>query len=217
MPTLSLRTRWLLGLTGGLVLIAIVLVHTVPFIGMAWGALTGGPGIGLVGDMRSQLLQQEEFRETLHQHEQEAVRRYQATGSPAYQQRHLVRVNLTPFGMPGFHDIFAVRVRTDLVEGEPKTAFLTRPGVVFSEDDEPFFTGQCDGAFCKQTIRVLLGFGRGLMNRGILTPYRLNITESDATSTVSIGPDPIATDTWAEQTRKRHHSGQGHSAAELHP
>ena len=217
MPTLSSRARWLLGLTGGLVLIAIVLIQTVPFIGMAWGALTGGPGTGLIGDMRSQLLQQDAFQETLREHEQEAVRRYQASGDAAYQQRHLVRVNLTPFGMPGFHDIFAVRVRTDLIEGTPKTAFLTRPGVAFSEDDEPFFTRQCEGAFCEQVIRVLVSTGRGMMEWGILTPYRLNITESDATSTVTLGPDPISTSTWAEQTRNRHHDGQGQSVADLQP
>ncbi len=217
MPTLSSRARWLLGLTGGLVLIALVLIQTVPFIGMAWGSLTGGPGLGLVRDLRGELLQQEAFRQTLRQHEQEAVRRYQASGRTAYQRRHLVRINLTPLGLPGFHDIFAVRVRTDLVEGAPKTAFLARPGVAFSEDDAPFFTRQCEGAFCERVLRVLIGTGRGLMEWGVLTPYRLNITESDATSTVSIGPDPIATATWAEQTRKRHRQGKGRSVANLQP
>jgi hypothetical protein len=146
MPTLSPRIRWLLGLTGGLVLIALVLIQTVPFIGMAWGSLTGGPGLGLVRDLRGELLQQEAFRQTLRQHEQEAVRRYQASGRTAYQRRHLVRINLTPLGLPGFHDIFAVRVRTDLVDGAPKTGFLARPGVAFSEDDgaEPDGAGPLD-------------------------------------------------------------------------
>lgn len=184
---------------------------------MAWGSLTGGPGLGLVRDLRGELLQQEAFRQTLRQHEQEAVRRYQASGRTAYQRRHLVRINLTPLGLPGFHDIFAVRVRTDLVDGAPKTGFLARPGVAFSEDDEPFFTRQCDGAFCERVLRVLIGTGRSLIERGLLTPYRLNITESDATSTVTLGPDPIATSVWAEQTRQRHHQEQGQSAADLQP
>jgi hypothetical protein len=55
------------------------------------------------------------------------------------------------------------------------------------------------------------------MEWGLLTPYRLNITESDATSTVSIGRDPIATATWAEQTRHRHRQGEGRSVADLQP
>jgi hypothetical protein len=209
MPTLSSRTKWLLGITGSLLLIAVLLVQTVPFVGMAWGALTGGPGLGVVRDMRGALLQQDAFRQTLVEHEQEAVRRYRASGSAAYQRRHLVRVNLTPLGLPGFHDVFAVRMRTDVVDGVPKTAFLARPGVVASDEDAPFFTRQCASNLCKQTLRAAIGFGHALIERGILTTYRLNITESDATSRVTLGPRPMSTATWARETRERHRSGQG--------
>ena len=213
----SFRTRWLLGTGLGLVLIAAILVQTVPFVGMAWGALTGGPGMGLVQDVRSALLQQEAFRETLIAHEQEAVRRHRVSGTSAHQKRHLTRVNLTPFGLPGFHDVFGVRVRTDIVDGKPYTAFLVRPGVVVSEEDAPFFTRQCESAFCESVVRMLVDIGHGLIERGILTTHRLNVTESDATSRVTLGPEPMPTRDWAQQTRARHQQGQGRPAPKLSP
>lgn len=211
MLPLSSRTRWLLGLASGFVLFSIVLINTVPFFGMAWGALSGGPGLGLIRDIRSDLLAQEPFMQTLTKHEQEALRRYKTSGTTVYQRRHLVRVNLTPFGLPGFHDIFAVRVRTDIVKKQPYTAFLVRPGVVPSENDAPFFSRQCETIVCKKIIRGMVDFGYGLINWGILSTYRLNITGSDATSSVMLGTSPISTSKWARQTRQMHHSERGTS------
>lgn len=209
--SLSSRARWLLGVAGGLILLGIVLVNTVPFFGMAWGALTGGPGLGLIRDIRSDLLAQEAFTQVLTEHEREALRRYRTSGAEAYQRRHLIQVNLTPLGLPGFHDIFAVRVRTDIVKGQPYTAFLVRPGVVPSENDAPFFARQCGSAVCKKIIRAGVAFGHGLINWGILSTYRLNITGSDATSSAVLGTSPVSTSKWARQSRELHHSQRGTS------
>jgi hypothetical protein len=101
MISLSSHSGWLLGLAGGFVLVSIVLINTVPFFGMACGALSGGPGLGLIRDIRSDLLAQEPFVQTLTKHEQEALQRYRTSGTTVYQRRHLVQVNLTPLGLPG--------------------------------------------------------------------------------------------------------------------
>ncbi|MFO8231426.1 MAG: hypothetical protein R6U20_02045 [Longimonas sp.] len=201
--------RWTGGILLGCVLVGVVLVQTVPFVGMAWGALTGGPGLGLIRDVRTTLLEQEAFRETLVAHEREALRRYRTSGTTAHQQRHLIDVDLAPMGMPTFWDVWGVRVRTDIVDGVPRTAFLARPGVILEENDAVFFAKQCDGALCKQGVR-LAGYARDVgVSWGVLTTYRLNITESDATSRVTLGASPMPTAEWAEASRERHHNGDG--------
>ncbi|WP_022835028.1 hypothetical protein [Salisaeta longa] len=209
MPSLTPRARWVLGLVGGFVLVSILLINTVPFFGMVWGALSGGPGLGLIRDIRSDLLAQDPFVQTLAAHEHAALQRYRASGTTAYQRRYLVKVNLAPFGLPGFHDVFAVRVRTDIVKTQPYTAFLVRPGVAPSENDAPFFSRQCDTVVCKKVIRGLVAFVHGLVNWGILSTYRLNITESDATSSVMLGTTPVSTSTWARQSRAMHRNERG--------
>lgn len=202
--------RGLGGLALGLVLVGVVLVHTVPFVGMAWGALSGRPGIGLIRDIRAELLEQTAFRETLVAHEREALRRHRTGGAAAYQARHLVEIDLGPMGAPTFEDTWAVRVRTDVVDNTPYTAFLARPGVVMEENDVPFFSRQCGGnAVCEQAIRLAGGLRDVGVTSGLLTTYYLNITERDATSRVTVGTSPMETATWAQETRARHASGEG--------
>ena len=191
--------------------LAAVLVQTVPFAHMVWGTLTGGPGIGLVQDMRHSLLGQEAFRAMLAKHEEEALARHRRNGPSAYQRRRLVRVNLTPLGLPGFHDVFAVRVRTTVLPDTAYTSFLARPGVVFSSGDIPFFSRQCESSVCRALVRNAVGAGHALLRWGLLTPFRLNITEMDETSSVSIGEEPISTAEWARQVAQLHRRGTGRS------
>lgn len=228
------RHRYVLGGILALMLLAAVLIQTVPFAHMAWGALTGGPGMGLVPDMRQALLNQETFRAALAEHEEEALARYRrghsgassedslggsqgvsrggSSGAPsAYQRRRLIRVNLTPLGLPGFHDVFAVRMRTTVLPDTAYTSFLARPGVVFSSGDIPFFSRQCESSVCRALVRNAVGAGRSLMRWGLITPFRLNITEMDATSSVSIGREPISTGEWGGRTAQLHRRGTGRS------
>jgi len=205
------QLKWSLGALLVAIMLGTLLVQTVPFAYMAWGAVTGGPGIGLVQDMRQALLSQKPFREMLSRHEEEALARYHRDGVSAYQRRHLVRVNLTPLGLLGFQDIFAVRVRTDVVADTAYTSFLARPGVVSSPGDAPFFSRQCDGSVCKTLVRSLVGTGHALLRWGVITPFRLNITEMDATSSVSIGKEAISTAKWTRRSRQLHHKNIGRS------
>lgn len=190
------------------VLLGIVSVQTLPFARMGWAALAG-PDLQVVQDVRKGLLDQEPFRQALRRHERAAVQRHRRGGASAYQKRHLVRVNLTPFGLPAFHDIFAVRIRTDIVEGEPYTSFLARPGVVFHSNDAPFFSRQCESAACETAIYALVSVGRTLLEWGVLTSFRLNVTEMDETSSVRLGREAISTAEWARQSRRLHEQGLG--------
>lgn len=192
------------------VLVGIVSVQTLPFARMGWAALAG-PDLQVVQDVRRGLLSQEPFRQALRRHERTAVQRHQRGGASAYQKRHLVRVNLTPFGLPGFHDIFAVRIRTDIIEGTPYTSFLARPGVVFHSNDAPFFSRQCESAACETAIYALVSVGRTLLEWGVLTSYRLNVTEMDETSSAQLGREAISTAEWARQSHSLHEQGLGRS------
>ncbi len=210
---LSRYRRSLIALAGTVAL-GILLVQTVPFARMAWGTLTGGPGIGLVQDVRHELLGQPPFQEMIAEHERDAVRRHRRGEGASFQRRRLVRVNLTPFGLPGFYDVFAVRVRTDIVDRKPYTSFLARPGVVIESNSAPFFSGQCESSVCEWSIRGLIGTVYQLLDWGLVTPYRLNVTEMDETSSVSIGTEPIATSEWAERSLALHRQGKGRSFSE---
>jgi hypothetical protein len=165
--------------------------------------------MGLVRDVRQSLLEQEEFREVLSAHEEEALHRYRQTGNSALQKRHLVEIDLAPLGLPGFHDVFAIRVRTDMVDDQAYTSFLTRPGVVASPEDASWFSGQCDGAVCREVVNLAVRAYHGALDAHLLTPYRLNVTETDRTSSVSIGREPVSTETWARQSRTMHREGIG--------
>jgi hypothetical protein len=208
------RYRYALGGMLSVVLLAVILVQTLPFVHMAWDTFTGSPDLRLVQDVRHVLLDQEPFRKMLADHERDAVRRHLRGGPSAYQKRHLVRVNLTPFGLPGFHDLFAVRVRTDIVDGKAYTSFLARPGVVFDPNAASFFSGQCEGSLCKSLIRLLVGTGHTLLAWGVLTPYRMNITEMDETSSISIGTEAISTSAWSQKSRTLHQKQRGRSFVE---
>jgi hypothetical protein len=192
------------------VLVGIVSVQTLPFARMGWAALAG-PDLQVVQDVRRGLLAQEPFQRMLQEHERATLRRWRRSGDAARQERHLVRVNLTPFGLPGFHDIFAVRVRTDIIEGEPYTSFLARPGVIFDPEAAAFFSGQCGGPVCRGFIQALVKTGHTLLRWGVLTSYRLNVTEMDETSSVQLGREAISTAEWARQSRRLHRQGIGRS------
>jgi len=179
---------------------------------MAWGALTGGPGLSLVQDLRGELLDQRRFRRMLARHERTALQRYRSDGAEVYQRRHLIRINLTPLGLPGFHDVFAVRVRTDIIGGQALTSFLARPGVVLDPEAAEFFSGQCgESRTCQFLISSLVYTGHTLLRWDLLTSYRMNVTEMDATSSVLIGTEAISTSRWARRTYQLHQEGTGRS------
>jgi hypothetical protein len=215
--TAFLRRRQVaLAVVAGLLFTCALIVQTVPFARMAWASVTGGPGTGLVQDVRESLLEQEGFREALAAHEREALRLHRRAGREALQKRHLVEVNLAPFGLPGFRDVFAVRVRTDVVGGTPYTSFLARPGVVASPADAPWFSRQCGGALCRQAIELAVGAYHGALEVGLFTPYRLNVTETSRTSSVSIGREPVSTEAWARKTQAMHRDEVGRSFSKPH-
>jgi hypothetical protein len=81
--------------------------------------------------------------------------------------------------------------------------------VVASQEDASWFTSQCDGAVCREVIKLAVRAYHGALDAHLLTPYRLNITETDRTSSVSIGREPVSTETWARQSRAMHHKGIG--------
>lgn len=152
----------------------------------------------------------------LSKHEKAAIDRYRQGGDPFFQRRRLVRVNLASFGLPGFHDVFAVRMRTDIMEKKAYTSFLARPGVVFVPNAASFFSGQCDGPLSKRLVRAIVGTSHQLLEWGVLTAFRLNITEMDATSSVCIGNEAISTSDWSQKTRELHRKKIGRSFAEPH-
>ena len=218
-----LRRRWLYGLLGGgaaLALVLAALIHTVPFLHMGWAAVTGSPDHGLIRDVREALLRQESVQAMLAGHEREALRRFRQSGKRAFQTRRTARIDLTPFGLPGFYDIFAFRVRTDIVPLESETrsardtaytSFLARPGVVMESNTEAFFTRQCDTDLCRSMTSALVRTVDAAMGAGLLTSYRLNVTETDRTSAVTFGWDPLPRSVWARETRRLHQQGQGRS------
>ena len=204
------RYRWLLagGVTTGV--LAVVLIETVPFAAMAWAGVTGEPDLELVQDVRTELLAQQEIHQMLAKHETETLRRYRMSGQTSLQHRHLAEVDLTPLGIIGFYDVFAFRVRTDVVDGQAHTSFLVRPGFVLDANAAPFFSRQCESAVCRRMLQALIHAGNALVGSGALTTYYLNVTESDVTSSITFGA-AVSTSVWTRQSAAMHQHGKGRS------
>jgi len=202
--------RWLLA--GGVAtgVLAAVFIETVPFAAMAWAGVTGEPDLELVQDVRTELLAQQEIHQMLARHEAEALRRYQNSGQTSLQHRHLAEVDLTPLGVVGFYDVFAFRVRTDVVDGQVHTSFLVRPGFVPDANAVPFFSRQCESTVCERMLQGLIRIGNALVRSGVLTTYYLNVTENDATSSITFR-EAVSTSVWARRSAAMHQRGQGRS------
>jgi hypothetical protein len=157
--------------------------------------------------IRNDLLEQESFINMLVAHEKESLNRFKQDGQRSYLKRYIHKTPTAMFDLHSFHDYWQVWVRTDIVNGRPLTSFLIRLGLIKDTNAETFFSNQCRSEVAASAMRAGLSLYNNMFDWGVFKPIRLNITESDQTSSVSRAR--IKQHEWSEAVRKRHQQGVG--------
>jgi hypothetical protein len=157
--------------------------------------------------IRNGLLDQESFINMLVAHEKESLNRFKQEGQRTYLKRYIHKTPTAMFDLHSFHDYWQVWVRTDIVNGRPLTSFLIRLGLIKDINAETFFSKQCGSQLAASAMRAGLSLYNSMFDWGVFKPIRLNITESDQTSSVSRAR--IKQQEWSEAVRKQHQQGIG--------
>jgi hypothetical protein len=150
------------------------------------------------------------LRDALEKHEQHALRLYAQQGQPALARCDYVhRFHFLRRFAPLFDD-WAMCLRTDIVDGRPRTGFFVWGMGVVADENAPVFFGRQLGI----PPTTLAWFNR-LEREGLATGYWINLTESFETSFFSSGSERMSRDAWNRITGERHRQGHGRPAAEL--
>jgi hypothetical protein len=157
--------------------------------------------------IRNDLLGQESFINMLVAHENETLNRFMQDGQRSYLKKYIHKTPTSMFDLHSFHDYWQVWVRTDIVDGRPLTSFLVRLGLIKDTNAETFFSKQCGSQLAASAMRAGLSLYNKMFDWGIFKPIRLNITESNQTSSVSRAR--IKQQEWSEAVRKQHQQGIG--------
>ncbi len=155
--------------------------------------------------IREALQVQADFMQLIKQHEDRALARYRSAGDTVFVARNIYRVDASFFLPIPLYDDWEVWMRTDIVDGKPATSFLIRLGLIKDENMPVFFGDQLKSGWASSLFRsVIHGYNR-CHEWGNFLPIRLNITESNATT--SISRERLELDEWNRQSAVIHRSG----------
>lgn len=165
------------------------------------------PGSHHLSRIRNDLLEQNSFKSILIEHERATLRRFRQGEVKPFVKKYVHKTPTSMFDLHAFHDYWEVWVRTDVIEDKPLTSFLVRLGLKKDKNAERFFSDQCTTRICRSTMRSLLSLYNKMFDWGIFKPIRLNITESDETSSVSRKRTTLSQ--WNKAVQKFHSKGYG--------
>lgn len=165
------------------------------------------PNSSHLSRIRNDLLAQDTFIDTLIKHEETTLGLFKEKGNKTFVKKYIHRTSTSIFDMNAFHDYWEVWVRTDVVGGIPLTSFLIRLGLIKDTNAENFFSSQCDSNICKSTLKIIVSVYNKMFDWGVFKPIRLNITESDETSSISRKRITVAE--WNELVEKMHQQETG--------
>jgi hypothetical protein len=171
------------------------------------------PDSGHLTRIRNDLQSQDGFISMLVKHERIAVQRFNHAGEYLFVKKYIHKTPTSMFDIHSFSDFWEVWVRTDIVNGKPLTSYLIRLGLIKDTNAEGFFSNQCSNHFFKTVLESILGIYNKMFDWGIFKPVRLNITETDDTSTVS--RERLDLKEWNEMVGNIHKEGKGTSFTKL--
>jgi hypothetical protein len=163
---------------------------------------------------RRHLLDRKSFRKMLVKHEKKTILAYQNGGPASLFNMYHYRINVDVYSLHTFYDIWETYIRTDIVNGRPLTSFMIRLGFVPDRNAEAFFSKQMNkthGKTSADAVKTFLSFGNWLFDIGVLSFVRLNITESDETSSITGKRYGTKIENWERQVKTLHQSGKGTS------
>jgi len=167
------------------------------------------PGNGTVGN---------DFKSRFSRHEHNAIN----SGKNTYISNITQAVPFYRYGLP-FVDHFAITMRTDIIDGEPKSSFIVWGLGVIADQRNPKNLGpQYDDVAEILNLEGgdLIRWTCNLEREGLAKPYWVLITERDETSKFSheaVHKKPSQRKgEWHTITRKLHKSGKGRSVSALY-
>lgn len=164
--------------------------------------------------IRNDLLEQDSFVDMLIKHEKVTVQRFKQRGEKLYVKKYIHKTPTSMFDIKSFHDYWEVWVRTDIIDGQPMTSFLVRLGLIKDTNAENFFRNQCESGVGKFAMKSIVSIYNRMFDLGIFKPIRLNITETDETS--SISRNRITISEWNDRVWKTHSQGHGNAFQSSH-
>ena len=161
------------------------------------------------------------FKNNFYSHEQTAMHRYNTSGQTVYTSDIVQKVSFWKYGVP-IHDYWAIRLRTDIVNGSPKSSFIVWGlGIVTDHRNAKLFGPQLDPIAGAIGLKGedLISWTTKVESEGIAKPYWILITDTPETSAFSYGAmrkaPSVRKKEWALATHTIHKSGQGSSAQNL--
>jgi len=124
------------------------------------------------------------FKEKLEKHEATALKRYKKNGKKSYEKRIIQRIPMWRYGIPG-HDNWSIYIRTDIVDGKPKTDFIVAEmGIVVDKRNHKAFGPQVDNIAGLFGIKGedMFKWMYKLEEKKLAKPYWIIITGHDITS-----------------------------------
>ena len=158
------------------------------------------------------------FRKRLERHEARAL----ASGRSTYVSNVVQAVKFDSVGLP-FTDHFAIVLRTDVVNGKPKSGFLVWGlGAIVDKRNPAGLGPQYDEIAAPFGLKGgdLIRWTCHMESSGLAKPYWILISERQETSKFSHKavrtPSAQRKAAWHRATRKLHASGNGYSVSELY-
>ena len=131
------------------------------------------------------------------------------------------KVSFWKYGVP-IHDYWAIRLRTDIVNGSPKSSFIVWGlGIVTDHRNAKLFGPQLDPIAGAIGLKGedLISWTTKVESEGIAKPYWILITDTPETSAFSYDAmrkaPSVRKKEWALATHTIHKSGQGSSVQNL--
>ena len=164
----------------------------------------------------------DDFRSKFQRHEDIAMKYHKQKGQKTYISNITQTVPFYRYGVP-LCDTWAIQLRTDIVDGKPKSAFVVWGlGIVVDHRNPNTFGPQFD------SMANIVGLeGEDFINwttkvekEGLAKPYWVFITDNDNTSKFSHSyvntHHTKRKSYWNKSTKIRHNSGHGYSVDDLY-
>ena len=158
------------------------------------------------------------FRKRFEHHEARAI----ASGKSTYTKSIVQAVKFDSVGLP-FTDHFAIMLRTDVIDGKPKSSFLVWGlGAIVDKRNPAGLGPQYDEIAAHFGLKGadLIRWTCHMEKEGLAKPYWVLISERPETSKFSHEavriPAAQRRAAWHRATRKLHAAGDGYSVSELY-
>lgn len=162
------------------------------------------------------------FKQKLIDHEKIAFEKYKNKGKLYYEKKIIQKITFDQYGIP-LHDYWEIYLRTDIVNGSPKTDFIVAGmGIVVDKRNHKFLGNQAENYAKLFNIKGedLFKWMYHLERKGLAKPYWVIITGHKSTSQFSHKDVYISKnkklDRWRKSLKQINKENKGMSVEEMY-